>query len=110
MYCASFKHCSSHRCLVYIHTYYTQLIVNVCRSVNHHQQVKMWTRPVKGKNRGKTVTRLSQYLIHMKEQIIYKEILRYMYTELDQVEVLLYSSNSLGCPSDNQHTWLCQYS
>lgn len=38
-------------------------------------------RPVKGRNTGKTVTRLSQDLIHMAEQIIYKEILRYVYTQ-----------------------------
>ena len=41
-------------------------------------------RPVKGKNRGR---RLSQDLIHMEEQTIYKEILRYIYTEVDQGDV-----------------------
>ena len=37
-------------------------------------------RPVKRRNTGKTVTRLSQDLINMEEQIIYEEILRYVYT------------------------------
>ena len=39
-------------------------------------------RPVKRRNTGKAVTRLSlsQDLINMEEQIIFEEILRYVYT------------------------------
>ena len=62
-------------------------------------------RPVKGKNRGR---RLSQDLIHMEEQTIYKEILRYMYTEVDQGDVpyfVLCTVLILGHPFDNQHAW-----